>query len=96
MNKKPKERIRFLGATGPDSGVVIKEGTGELANVVRVKDGQPISPGAHLIDIKKPGADGWSEIETLFGGDGPAQVATPAYREGYDRIFSKKQKVGLA
>lgn len=28
-------------------------------------------------------------------GSGPAQVATPAYRESYDRIFGK-QKVGLA
>lgn len=28
-------------------------------------------------------------------GDGPAQVATPAYRDGYDRIFGK-QKVGQA
>ena len=27
---------------------------------------------------------------------GPAQVATPAYRAGYDRIFGKKQKVGIA
>lgn len=27
--------------------------------------------------------------------NGPAQVATPAYREGYDRIFGKKE-VGLA
>lgn len=31
-----------------------------------------------------------------FTTDGPPQVATPAYREGYDRIFGKKQKVGLA
>lgn len=28
--------------------------------------------------------------------DGPPQVATPAYREGFDRIFGKKAPVGLA
>jgi hypothetical protein len=28
--------------------------------------------------------------------DGPAQVATPAYREGYDRIFGTKPAVGQA
>lgn len=27
---------------------------------------------------------------------GPAQVATPAYRAGYDRIFGKKTAVGVA
>jgi len=27
---------------------------------------------------------------------GPPQVETPAYREGYDRIFGKKPSVGLA
>jgi hypothetical protein len=47
--------------------------------------------------------DGWREAETLYsgpaqkaGGDGPAQVATKEYREGYDRIFGKRGEVGLA
>jgi hypothetical protein len=40
--------------------------------------------------------DGWHDIETVYRvSDGPAQVATPAYRAGYDRIFGKKE-VGLA
>lgn len=37
----------------------------------------------------------YSEVPAEQARSGPAQVATPAYREGYDRIFGK-QKIGLA
>jgi hypothetical protein len=33
---------------------------------------------------------------SLAGGSGPAQVATPAYRENWDTLFGKKQTVGQA
>ncbi len=32
----------------------------------------------------------------LAGGDGPAQVASDAYRDGWDTLFGKKQVVGQA
>ena len=81
-----------------------------VGTFVSMKDGQPIPEGAELIRLaNKQDADGWRDATVLYRnepeaelapleetrGSGPAQVATPAYRTGYDRIFGK-QKVGLA
>lgn len=71
------------------------------------KDGKPIPPGAELVNIGPSNKTGWRPGESIYGGrenpdtrraasDGPAQVATPAYRDGYDRIFGKKATVGQA
>jgi hypothetical protein len=70
----------------------------QLVSLTTMKDGTPLVPGSELIDIKEQG--GRYMAKTIYkvplaGGDGPAQVATPAYRDSYDRIFGK-QKVGLA
>ena len=61
---------------------------------MEVKDGQPIPEGAELIQVGAEDSDGWRDVTTVYK-SGPAQVATPAYREGYDRVFGK-QKMGLA
>jgi len=75
-----------------------------------MKEGRPIPEGAELVRVDPTCHDGWHDATVLYShsalepepeeveethGSGPAQVATPAYREGYDRIFGK-QKVGLA
>jgi hypothetical protein len=52
-------------------------------------------PGSEIAHISPEDSDGWHEVQTLYR-NGPAQVATPKYREGYDRIFGKKPDVGLA
>jgi hypothetical protein len=64
---------------------------------MEVKDGQPIPEGAELIQVGAEDGEGWRDVTTVYKSErsGPAQVATPAYREGYDRIFGK-QKMGLA
>lgn len=61
-------------------------------------DGAPINPGEEYVRFGKPARDGWRPVTSVYkaAGDGPAQVATPSYREGYDRIFGKKQQVGQA
>lgn len=66
-----------------------------------MQDGMPIPEGGELVDVSPPDDDGWQDVESLYKSDratsdGPAQVATPAYRAGYDRIFGKKPSVGLA
>lgn len=72
----------------------------ETGVVRTMKDGQPITEGAELVQVKtNKGCDmncgGWHEAKSVYK-NGPAQVATPKYRDGYDRIFGKKKEVGLA
>ena len=71
-----------------DSGV-------DFGTFVEMKEGQPIPEGAELIRVGAEGDDGWRDVTSVYK-SGPAQVATPAYREGHDRIFGQKQKVGSA
>ncbi len=81
---------------GPD-GVAVRHtdgGTG-FGTFREVKEGQPIREGAELIRVGDEDKDGWRDVTSIYK-SGPAQVATPRYREGYDRVFGKKQKVGLA
>lgn len=71
----------------------------QAVSLTTMKDGTSLTPGSELIDIEEH--DGRYMAKTLYkvplaGGDGPAQVATPAYRDGYDRIFGGKRSVGLA
>ena len=67
------------------------------------KDGAPVPPGAELLFVDEPACEcgTWMKGRSLYKSDratsdGPAQVATPVYRENYDRIFGKKPEVGLA
>ena len=62
------------------------------------REGAPLYESSEIVTIDREHRDGWRKLTTRYkaAGDGPAQVATPAYRDGYDRIFGKKQKVGLA
>lgn len=60
-----------------------------------MKEGVPIPENAHLLEhvggnIYKPGPS----VAQLK--QGPVQVSTPAYRQGYDRIFGKKPVVGIS
>lgn len=71
----------------------------QAVSLTTMKDGVSLTPGAELIDVEE--RDGRYMAKTIYkvplsGGDGPAQVATPAYRDGYDRIFGGKRSVGLA
>lgn len=68
----------------------VDEREAEEVRFVRVKDGDPIPPGQELIHVGKPGRDGWRKVTTLYR-SGPAQVATPSYRENYDRVFGSRE-----
>ncbi len=70
----------------------------QLVSLTTMKDGTSLVPGSEIVDIEEQG--GRYMAKTLYkvplaGGDGPAQVATPAYRDGWNRVFGKKE-VGLA
>jgi hypothetical protein len=81
--------IRRCGETGK----IVGYGTFTVA-----KDGQPIPERGELIRVGAEDDEDWRDVTTIYRSErsGPAQVATPEYREGYDRIFESKQKVGLA
>lgn len=93
---KPKDRV----CIGPDlserSRLAVRDRDGRLDTMIfrETKSGEPIPPGAEFVRVG-PDRDGWRDVETIYKTGGPAQVATPAYRDGYDRIFGK-QKIGLA
>jgi hypothetical protein len=59
-----------------------------------MRDGSPLRVNSELAHVDEPSDEGWCPLTSIYK-VGPAQVATPAYREGYDRIWGK-QKVGLA
>jgi hypothetical protein len=101
MNGKTKDQIR-LGHLGPGLGAAMRRRDGALSigTFAEVKDGQPIPEGVEIIHVGASDDDGWRDVTTIYErGEqrtGPAQVATIAYHEGYDRIFGKKQEVGLS
>ena len=101
-----KDKIALGAFIGPDERIGVRQrASGELDVVTfsTIREGEPLQESTEIVRIEDPDCScgGWQESETIYkmpkaGGDGPAQVATPAYREGYDRIFGKKPAVGLA
>ena len=93
---KIKDQMRL----SPDGGAAMRRNDGGLSfgTFVEMKEGQPIPEGAELVRLAPESEDGWRDVTSIYKREssGPAQVATPEYRAGYDRIFGKKQKVGLA
>lgn len=94
MSKK-RDQIRLEGG-----GLVTRRCGERLAQgtLAPMKEGQPLPEGAEFVYVKAPDEEGWRDVEVLYRheGSGPAQVATPEYREGYDRIFGKNPTVGQA
>lgn len=106
---KPKEEIAFGPEVAPGVRLALRRhADGEMQEVLvrSVRDGEPLLPGAEVAIVGAPscGCEGGHRHELTplykYGAEraieGPAQVATPAYREGHDRIFGKKTLVGLA
>ena len=93
-----RERIRMREVVGPGAVRADLERDGKVQSCVvrQAEDGDPVPPGVDLVHVKETGSGEWYDAETVYRGSGPPQVATPAYREGYDRIFGGGQKVGLA
>lgn len=96
-----KDQIRIGEEVAPNTRLVERrrDGRTSLGTLTPMKNGQSLLTGAELVKVTL-GDDGeWHDVETLYAPEptlsGPPQVATPAYRAGYDRIFGK-QKVGLA
>ena len=101
MKPKPTDEIRFGPEISPGVYSALRRQNGEIRRVVvsEAKEGAPLQSGREIAQVGEEENDGWYDLTSLYklaAGDGPAQVATPAYRAGHDRIFGKKQKVGIA
>jgi hypothetical protein len=61
-----------------------------------VKDGQPIN-GAEMVSLDHIEGTRFA-VTTVYNATspGPPKVNTPAYRDGWDRIFGPTQEVGQA
>jgi hypothetical protein len=97
---KQKDQMRLGGMVSDGHGAAFRRQDGKLSfgTFTEVKDGQPIPEGAELVHLSGENEDGWRDVTSVYKREssGPAQVATPQYRENYDRIFGTKQKVGVA
>jgi hypothetical protein len=96
-----KDQLRIGAEIAPNTRIVERRGERSgVGTLTPVKEGQPLQEGTELVKVTR-GDDEWHDVETIYRHEaapslsGPPQVATPEYREGYDRIFGK-QKIGLA
>jgi hypothetical protein len=90
--------IQFGPEIAPGVHSALRRGPdGEIRQVAcgPAKDGTPLRPSSEIVHVSEASEEGWHKVTSLYK-SGPAQVATPAYREGHDRIFGRKQKVWLA
>ncbi|KKK97215.1 hypothetical protein LCGC14_2654970 [marine sediment metagenome] len=93
---KKNDEIRFGPQIAPDTCIAVRrDADGNEHKVIAgpLEDGASIMPGTEILSVSSECRDGWHEVRPIYK---PPQVATPAYRKGYDRIFGKKPNVGLA
>lgn len=62
-----------------------------VTHMRRVEDGECLQPGDRVYYVDEDGR----VVDTFSTGPGPAQVATPKYRNGWDAIFGKKDSADL-
>ena len=83
------DKVETVCTDGCESVLEISKPDGDMlyARVMKAIDGQPMPMDAQQII--------WHDGKTVTDafdcpGSGPAQVATKAYREGYERVFNKR------
>ncbi|MCZ7686560.1 MAG: hypothetical protein M5U28_50550 [Sandaracinaceae bacterium] len=99
--EKDEDVALVLGASedGETLGVLRKRGdVVEPAVVKKAKEGQPVV--GELVRLSPREEPLLYDVDVLYGGQreeadergGPAQVATEAYRKGWDRLFKKPRR----
>jgi len=100
VKSSKKDEISIGPEVAPGVRIALRKQDDEVKEVLvrEAKEGQPMQPGlelAHVGDASCECGDGhWRELTSIYKSEGPAQVATPAYREGYDRIWGKQKVAG--
>lgn len=88
-----KDQVRFDSES--HATIQRQDGSVQVGTFHEMHEGQPLPEGSELVHVNYHPKNEWHDSETVHR-SGPAQVATPAYREGHERIFGKKQEVGLS
>lgn len=87
-DKHPDAGRVYLSRCGQQCGhlgalVVEDDGSESLNVAVRMREGQPVPPGSRLAMRDEHG-----DLRVVYDSrSGPAQVATPKYRDGWSRTF---------
>jgi hypothetical protein len=94
MKKREHDEIQFGPEIAPGVHSALRRTPdGKIREVAcsPLRDGVPLSPNSEIANVSKETEDGWHTLTDVckLAGDGPAQVATPAYREGWSRIYAK-------
>jgi hypothetical protein len=82
------DHVEPVFTDGRESVLEVSKPDGErlYARVLKAVEGEPMPVGAQQIIWH----DGEIVTETFDCPGGPAQVATKAYRDGYERVFNKR------
>jgi hypothetical protein len=97
------------GATGDGEGARVlraRPGQIEAGEVRPLRQGQPLAPGGEVVRlVARSGAPRVYDVKVDYevpsaatpsrAANGPAQVATPAYRESWDRTFAPVRRTEL-
>lgn len=101
MKPSESDRVLLLGPWKGNrrQGVALhRDGRVSSGVMTRADEGRPLQPGMELVEVTErvhedgtscamSPAIGRSLYTTPVDHTGPARVATPAYREGWDRTF---------
>lgn len=94
---KCQDEILVGPQIAPDGSCVCLRHTDEhqvgLGVMRPIEDGKPVLNG-EVVSLQRIEGDRYA-VTTLYHA-GPSKVSTPAYRDGWDRIFGKEQEVGQA
>lgn len=89
--KQEKGRVLIGPEVRPGVRSAIHHIDGEVTvgEMCKMEDGRPLPQRGMLVHVGARESDGWHGTQVVYR-SGPAQVATRAYCDGYDRIFGKK------
>lgn len=84
--------VVILGHETPDgtSAIRVKDGTASLYTLRPAVDGEPIGDSEVVQLTPRAENPRICDVQTVYGGKGPAKVTSDSYREGYDAIFVSK------
>jgi len=86
-----------IAADGTRLGLRQRENSLEEVHVVPLVNGRPLEADSTILALSHRQGEVYDVIDSYKPArSGPAQVATKAYRTGYDRIFGGSAAVGQA